>query len=56
MPYTYPIEVRESALQGHGLFAAADIPKGAVYWLYHVDSPIPGLNIRPCEVFTREQL
>lgn len=39
MPYIYPIEVRESALEGKGLFAAAGIPKGTLYWVCCSDDP-----------------
>ena len=39
MPYIYPIEVRESVLEGKGLFARVDIPKGTVYWICCSNDP-----------------
>jgi SET domain-containing protein len=58
MPYTYPVEVRESSINGKGLFAAGDIPKGAVYWVYHCDDPLPVKGATVCEngVYSREDL
>ena len=32
MPFPYKIEVKRSNLEGLGLFACEDIPKGAVWW------------------------
>lgn len=58
MPYIYPVEVRGSPIEGQGLFAAVDIPKGAVYWVYHCEDPLPieGVTIQPNEVLTKEEL
>ena len=41
MPYIFPVEIRESSIQGKGLFAAEDIPAEAVYWVYHCEDPLP---------------
>lgn len=41
MPYTYPIEIKESPLQGNGVFALVDIPKGTTYWVYECENPLP---------------
>lgn len=58
MPYLYPVEMRNSPIQGNGLFAAADIPKGTIYWTFHVDNPLPikGVDIKENCVYTREEL
>ena len=58
MPYTFRVEVRESAIQGKGLFAAEDIPEGVVYWVYHCEHPLPieGYKVEENMVYSREQL
>lgn len=58
MPYTFSVEVKESSIQGQGLFAAEDIPEGAVYWVYHCEDPLPieGLTIGENRVYKMEQL
>jgi SET domain-containing protein len=58
MPYVYPVEMRDSPIQGKGLFALQDIPKGAVYWVFHVNNPIPikGVEIKENRVYSREEL
>lgn len=35
MPYLFKTEVRESPIEGLGLFAAEDIPEGAAYWSFY---------------------
>lgn len=38
------MEIRDSAINGKGLFAAEDIPKGTVYWIWEQHNPIPIIN------------
>lgn len=56
MPYLYSVEVRESSIQGKGLFALQDIPKGTVYWSWTNNSmaPVQGFTVGENLVYTRE--
>jgi SET domain-containing protein len=58
MPYLIPVELRDSPLGGRGVFAATNIPKGAVIWVCHVENPLPieGFTIEQNLIFNREEL
>ena len=63
MPYYVQVEIKESAEHGRGVFAAQDIPKGALVWSLlpwadmadQIKPPI-GWDAQPNEVFTQEEL
>lgn len=42
MPYLYRLGVKDSEIEGKGLYALEDIPKGVVYWVYEdPNGPLP---------------
>ena len=42
MPFYVPLEVKDSPLEGKGLFVAGDIPAGTLYWSL---VPLPGKTV-----------
>jgi len=43
MPFLYQIEIKKSKIEGKGVFALENIPKGAVYWVF--ESPNEPLSV-----------
>ena len=58
MPFTFRVEVRESEVEGKGVFALEDIPEAAVIWVYECESPLPvlGHQFQPNRAFDCEGL
>ena len=59
MPQLFKTAVKQSQIQGKGLFALEDIPKGAVYWVLenNIDTiPVVGYEPQSNRIYTQEEL
>jgi hypothetical protein len=58
MPTLFSAEVKESEIEGKGLFTLEDIPKGAIVWAFSSDKlyPIKGYEVSENKVHNREQM
>jgi SET domain-containing protein len=56
MPYLVPVEIRDSPIQGKGVFALEDIPEGQVCWAVSCENSIPikGHIAEENRIYTRE--
>lgn len=58
MPCLFKTAVKQSGIEGKGFFSLEDIPKGAVYWVYESENPMPveGYDAQPNRIYNQAEL